>query len=153
MTAPAWGHKPDPVADKYAYWSAAPPEPSPRCTYWVRRWRDATWKPNRWLRRECAECRAGMLGIWIWEARFVIHPLEQVAVNGHPAADVARWAGAWTETAPGPYWQLLEQTTRPGGTPVHDHVADLANALAAIQPGRPRTLTEAVNRTLGQLAK
>lgn len=152
MTAPPWGHKPPPVSDRRAYWSSAPAEPSARCAYWVRRWREATWRSNRWLRRECADCQAAMLGVWEWEARFVMLPLECVVIDGESPEDVARWCGAWTETAPGPYWRLLEERSRPGRAPVRDQVAELADLMAPIEAGRPRSLTEAVTRTLGRLA-
>lgn len=151
MSAPPWGHKPTAVPDRYDYWSGAPPEPSARCVYWVRRWREVTWRPNRWLRRECAECKAGMLGIWMWEARFVMLPLERVIIDGQPLNDVARWAGEWTETAPGPHWRRLEEASRPGRAPVRDQVADLADAMASIHADRPPTLIAAVTRTLSQL--
>lgn len=75
MTAPPWGTKPAPVADPYRYWLDQPPVQSDRCGYWVARYQAGTWHPNKWLRRECSECRAKMLGIYIWEARHVIENL------------------------------------------------------------------------------
>lgn len=75
MTAPPWGHKPPPVDDPEDYWTSPPPELSPRCQYWVRRYREGTWHPNRRLRVECGNCQAGILGVYVWEAREVIAEL------------------------------------------------------------------------------
>jgi hypothetical protein len=41
----------------------------------VRRYREGSWKPNKWLTREGNYTRAGILGVWIWEVRHVIEPL------------------------------------------------------------------------------
>jgi hypothetical protein len=75
MSAPPWGHKPPPMDDSYLYWVEQPPEPSARCEYWLRRYREGTWKPNKWLTRECNQCRAGWLGVYVWEAVHVFDPL------------------------------------------------------------------------------
>lgn len=75
MTAPPWGTKPAPVVDPYAHWLDQPPVQSARCTYWLTRYTAGNWHPNKWLRRECSECRAKMLGIYIWEAQHIIEPL------------------------------------------------------------------------------
>lgn len=75
MTTPPWGHKPPPVADVYTYWLDPPPKPSARADYWVRRFNDRTWRPNKYVLRECDQCRAGMLGIYVWEAQHTMAPL------------------------------------------------------------------------------
>ncbi|WP_157865021.1 hypothetical protein [Streptomyces prasinopilosus] len=75
MSAPPWGHKPPPVDDATAYWTQSPPAPSPRCTYWLRRHTEGTWRPNRRLRIEGYHTAAEHLGIWIWEYLHLIRPL------------------------------------------------------------------------------
>ncbi|MBD0743578.1 hypothetical protein [Streptomyces sp. CBMA152] len=131
MTTPRWGHKPAPVADRYAYWSDAPPAPSDRAVYWIRRWREGTWRPNRWLLRECYDCRSSMLGIWIWESRFVLHSLD--SASDKPVSEVAAVAVEWSNDPLGPYWRELEMRTRPedGGD---DLIATLAGAMQAAVP-------------------
>lgn len=132
MTAPPWGHKPAPVADRETYWSDAPPTPSDRAVYWIRRLREGSWRPNRRLLRECYDCRAGMLGIWIWEARFVLHSLD--SATDRPVDEVAAVAAEWSHDLPGPYWQQLEARTRPEDG-ADDLVAALAEAMqAAVRP-------------------
>lgn len=75
MTTPPWGHKPPPVDDIEAYWNNPPPALSERCEYWLRRYREGSWKPNKHLARECYDCRAGKLGVYIWESVNVFAPL------------------------------------------------------------------------------
>ena len=75
MTTPPWGHKPPAVDDRYRYWLESPSEPSARCMYWVRRLREGSWRPNKYLLRECYDCRASKLGVYIWEANHVLAPL------------------------------------------------------------------------------
>ncbi|MFC1410484.1 hypothetical protein ACEZCY_14590 [Streptacidiphilus sp. N1-12] len=111
MTTPRWGHKPPPVQRADEYWGRTPPAPSERMAYWVRRWRSGEWEPNRWLLRECSDCRAGMLGVWIWEARFALAPLVQIRA-GVPADEAAALAARYSDTGPGPYWALLEERSR-----------------------------------------
>jgi hypothetical protein len=111
MTTPRWGHKPPPVPDRYTHWSNAPAEPSERMAYWVRRWRAGEWEPNRRLLQECPDCRAGMLGVWMWEARFVLHPLTELR-DGRPPQEIASWVADWSDELPGPYWTLLELRAR-----------------------------------------
>lgn len=77
MSAPPWGHKPMPVADVDEYWNSPPPEPSARCAYWTRRYRDGTWRPNKWVRREGYYSQAEILGVYIWEAINVIRALSE----------------------------------------------------------------------------
>lgn len=77
MTTPPWGHKPPPVADVERYWNEQPPEPSERCEYWLRRSREGTWKPNKHLAVQGYYGRATWLGVYIWEAIHVFHPLIQ----------------------------------------------------------------------------
>jgi hypothetical protein len=67
--------KPPPVDDIEQYWTEAPPEPSARCVYWVRRYREGSWRPNKWVRREGYYSRAAMLGVFIWEATTTIAEL------------------------------------------------------------------------------
>lgn len=75
MTAPPWGHKPPPVDDPTRYWAVPPPEHSERLLYWMRRLLTGTWHPNRYIRRECAEGRAHVLGVYVWEATHVLAPM------------------------------------------------------------------------------
>lgn len=131
MTTPRWGHKPAPVADRYAYWSDAPSAPSGRAVYWIRRWREGSWRPNRRLLQECYDCRAGMLGIWIWESRFVLHSLDSAA--DRPLAEVAAVAAEWSHDLPGPYWSELEARSR-----TEDAADDLVAALAEAMRGAVR---------------
>ena len=72
MTAPPWGHKPPAVES--AYWTDPPPTLSPRVEYWLKRYSDGAWKPNRRFNRECGYCRAGMLGVHVWEYWHIIGP-------------------------------------------------------------------------------
>lgn len=81
--------------------------------YWVRRWRMGEWEPNRWLLRECADCRSGMLGVWLWEARFVLHPLTQLR-DGLPVEKITAPVAQFSDALPGAYWTLLEERTRYG---------------------------------------
>jgi hypothetical protein len=74
VTAPPWGHKPDAVDNCETYWSTPPPTLSPRVGYWLKRLTDGTWRPNRRFNRECGQCRAGLLGVYIWEYQHVIAP-------------------------------------------------------------------------------
>jgi len=129
VSTPRWGHKPRPVADKYAYWGAPPPAPSERAVYWVRRWREGSWKPNGRLLQECVDCRAGMLGIWLWEARFVLHPIDMVTDGSRTAAEQVAESVRWSDEPPGPYWSLLEAATGPAAGAVSVVVADLAEAM------------------------
>ena len=132
MTAPPWGHKPAPVSDRYAYWSDAPPEPSERAVYWIRRWREGSWRPNRWVWRDGYDSRASRLGIWIWESSFVLHPLDSAA--DRLLAEVAATVAEWSRDLPGPYWTLLEERSRPEGG-AEDLVVVLAEAMRlAVQP-------------------
>lgn len=77
MTAPPWGHKPLPVADRYDYWADPPPTLSPRVEYWLRRLADGTWTPNKYFNRACYDCRAGWLGVYLWEYLHIIWPALQ----------------------------------------------------------------------------
>lgn len=76
MTTPPWGHKPPPVDDPERYWGHPPPEPSERCIYWVRRYREGSWIPNKHQRRRGYYGAAERLGIYLWEYWNVISPLE-----------------------------------------------------------------------------
>lgn len=64
--------KPPPVENVERYWNDPPPEQSARCAYWVRRYREGSWHPNKWVRREGYYGRAEMLGVFIWEATHTI---------------------------------------------------------------------------------
>lgn len=128
MTTPRWGHKPAPVADRYAYWSDAPPAPSERAVYWIRRWREGSWRPNRWVWRDGYDSRASRLGIWIWESRFVLAPLD--SASDKPVDEVAAVVARWSVDLPGPYWRELEARTRPQGGG-EDLVVALAEAMQA----------------------
>jgi hypothetical protein len=75
VTAPPWGHKPPSVDDPEDYWTSPPPEPSPRCQYWVRRYREGTWRPNKWVRIQGYYGTALKLGVYIWEGNNVIAEL------------------------------------------------------------------------------
>lgn len=76
MTTPPWGHKPPRVPDIERYWSNPPPEPSDRCAYWVRRYNEGSWIPNKHQRRCGYYSAAERLGIYLWEYLNVIRPLE-----------------------------------------------------------------------------
>jgi hypothetical protein len=76
MTTPPWGHKPLPVTDVKRYWSNPPPERSERCAYWLRRYEEGTWVPNRHLRRKGYYGAAERLGVYLWEYWHVFRPLE-----------------------------------------------------------------------------
>lgn len=65
--------KPPKVADRYLYWSDAPPEPSPRCLYWLRQI-DLGWRPNRHIQNCCYDCSAEWYGVYIWEYLNRIRP-------------------------------------------------------------------------------
>lgn len=75
MSAPLWGQKPPAVPDVTAHWNDPPPEASERCTYWVRRYQQGSWTPNRWIRRCGYHSAAEHLGIWIWEYWNVMEPI------------------------------------------------------------------------------
>ena len=85
MTATPWGHKPPPVDDVTTYWTLAPPAPSPRCAYWLRRHRDGNWQPNRRLRTEGYHAAAEQLGVWIWEYLHLIRPLYDQDESRQPS--------------------------------------------------------------------
>lgn len=109
-------------------------------TYWVRRWRMLEWEPNRWLLRECAGCRSRILGVWVWEARFVLHPLTELRA-GVPDEDIAAWVAEFSDVLPGPYWRLLDERSRPGHWEPDDP-GDLLTCLAgAMQQAVRRPLT------------
>ncbi|MGA5598444.1 hypothetical protein ACPCSE_29840 [Streptomyces cellulosae] len=74
MTTPPWGHKPPAVSDPARYQFQRPPHQSLRCQYWLSRLNAGTWRPNRYLLRECADCAARQLGVWIWEYTQLIKP-------------------------------------------------------------------------------
>ena len=74
MTEPPWGHKPPPVDDQYTYWTEPPSQLSPRVEYWLRRLADGTWTPNKYFNRECNQCRASWLGVYVWEYDHIIGP-------------------------------------------------------------------------------
>lgn len=75
MTTPPWGHKPPAVDDVQRYWGDPPPQPSERCLYWLRRYREGSWKPNKHLAVQGYDGRACCLGVYIWEAVNVFYPL------------------------------------------------------------------------------
>lgn len=79
MTAPPWGHKPLAVDDVDRYWTEPPPEPSARCEYWLRRYREGSWRPNRWVLRQGHGGAAVQLGVYIWEYINRIAPLADEA--------------------------------------------------------------------------
>lgn len=65
--------KPPRVADHYAYWTDPPPELSERCRYWARQIEHG-WRPNKYISRECYDCRAEWYGVYIWELLNVLDP-------------------------------------------------------------------------------
>jgi hypothetical protein len=69
--------KPAAVADVYAYWGELPPEPSPRCRYWLRQI-ERGWRPNRHLRSMGRHESAHWYGVYLAEWSEVIYP----ALNG-----------------------------------------------------------------------
>jgi hypothetical protein len=54
-----------------------------------------------------------MLGVWLWESRFVVFPLELLR-DGMPAVDIADMVAEWSDGLPGPYWTQLEERSRWG---------------------------------------
>lgn len=82
MTAPPWGHKPPRVDDVQRFWADRPPVLSERCRYWVRRYREGSWRPNKYVRMESYYTRAEVLGIYIWENIHVIAPLVREYEEG-----------------------------------------------------------------------
>ena len=75
MPAPPWGHKPPAVDNPERYWIDPPPVMSERCAYWLRRYREGTWRPNKYLAAEGYHSRAEKLGVYIWESVHVFAPL------------------------------------------------------------------------------
>lgn len=75
MTTPPWGHKPAPVDDVERYWIDPPPGMSERCAYWLRRYHEGTWRPNKYLADESYYGRAAKLGVYIWESVHLFAPL------------------------------------------------------------------------------
>jgi hypothetical protein len=75
MTTPPWGHKPPPVDDIQRYWGDPPPEPSERCVYWLRRYREGSWRPNKHLSVQGYYGTASWLGVYIWEAINIFYPV------------------------------------------------------------------------------
>jgi hypothetical protein len=73
-----------------------------------------------------------MLGIWLWESRFVLHPLSQL-LDDRPVEEIAERTADWSSDMPGPYWSMLEQRSRSGGV-TGDQVALLAAAMGAVVP-------------------
>lgn len=65
--------KPPRVDDRYLYWTDPPPEPSPRCSYWLRQI-DRGWRPNRAIEGHCYDCSAEWYGVYIWEYLNAIGP-------------------------------------------------------------------------------
>jgi hypothetical protein len=74
MATPPWGHKPPAVDDIQRYWTGPPPEPSQRCTYWQRRYREGSWKPNKHLLLQGYYGCSSWLGVYIWEWVNVLWP-------------------------------------------------------------------------------
>jgi len=70
--------KPAKVPDEYDYCADPPPELSERCKWWVRQIARG-WRPNRFFNRECRDCRAAWLGVYLWEYLHVIDPALRIA--------------------------------------------------------------------------
>jgi len=68
------------VTDSELYWSSAPPEPSPRCTWWLKRI-DAGWRPNKRVRRLGYYDRAAYYGVYIWE---LLNKIDPALTQGVP---------------------------------------------------------------------
>lgn len=111
MTTPPWGHKPPPAGDVELYWQNCPPEPSERCVYWVRRLREGSWKPNRYLTQWGYYYRAGMLGVFIWESSNVIMPLASMMIHDTPSHYAIQAYNRPDQTSL--YWRALSSRTRP----------------------------------------
>jgi hypothetical protein len=77
-----------------------------------------------------------MLGVWVWEARRAFIPLEQL-LFGTPLDVIVAQAVEWSRDAPGPYWGMLEERSRPADVP-EDGVSNLA---AAMQAARRRPVS------------
>lgn len=65
--------KPPPVDDRYRFWLEAPPEPSPRCLYWLRQIARG-WRPNRFIQGHDYDSSAEWYGIYIWEYVNAVSP-------------------------------------------------------------------------------
>jgi hypothetical protein len=72
--------KPPRVKDKYEYWLKPPPDPSPRCTWWLGEFAKG-WQPNRRVRGEGYTGAADFYGVYVWEYLNVIAPLESQAAS------------------------------------------------------------------------
>ena len=68
--------KPVPVADRYTYWTIAPPRLSESCEYWVRQI-ELGWLPNRRISTYGYDTSAAWYGVYVWEYLHVIYPLVE----------------------------------------------------------------------------
>ncbi len=64
--------------NRYAYWQAPPPEPSPKLKRWIARIK-AGWRPNRRIRQMGYDEKAEFFGVYLWEYLNVIAPMLQEA--------------------------------------------------------------------------
>lgn len=62
------------VANHYDFWTAPPPSPSERCTWWVARIR-AGWRPNARISGMGYDSTARWFGVYMWEYLRVLYPL------------------------------------------------------------------------------
>lgn len=69
------------VPDHYTYWTNPPEEPSPRCLYWVARFKEG-WRPNARISSLGYDGRAEFYGVYIWEELHILYGLpERLAGN------------------------------------------------------------------------
>jgi hypothetical protein len=67
------------ITDVELYWNEPPPTLSNRCVYWIVRYLEGGFRPNRRIRAFGYYEAAEWYGIYIWEYRYVISPLERVS--------------------------------------------------------------------------
>lgn len=68
--------KPPRIVDEMQYWSTEPPQPSPRCIYWVKQI-ERGWLPNRRISMNGYHPAAIWYGVFIWEYLNVIAPMVE----------------------------------------------------------------------------
>lgn len=77
--------KPPRVEDEMRYWGDQPPEPSPRCVYWVSQI-ERGWLPNRRIGMEGYHTSALWYGVYIWEYLNVLSPMISMKRQQEQAA-------------------------------------------------------------------
>lgn len=72
--AGGYGCHAPPRVNRYAFWTSAPTERSPRCAWWTERI-NAGWRPHRRIRTLGYDGGAEYFGVYIWEWLHVLSPL------------------------------------------------------------------------------